>query len=148
MEPMTPFERALHEVNWDFSAQPPALRCPITGQIVLAGYDPVTGDIADGVEQPHWEKVPTVLFHFIDEIGEFDFIRDDLRAAIEKKRMDLGADADDMHDFEILSEHLTSLGHAPIIFKLTTHGIACGPVSSSVYVGLDLAALAAGEDNE
>ena len=47
---------------------------------------------------------------------------------------------EDLEDFEILAEHVESLGKVPLVFALTTHGMAMGPVSSTVYVGLDLAA--------
>jgi hypothetical protein len=45
-----------------------------------------------------------------------------------------------LSDFEILQAHVESIGEVPLVFCLTTSGMACGPVSSSVYVGLDLAA--------
>lgn len=137
--PMTAFEKALVTIEWEHGAPPPALRCPITGKVVLIGYDPVSGAYVDGVEEPDFASIPTVLFHYISEVGHFDFIRDDLAEAIEKKRAELGEDGEDMDDFEILSEHLESIGKVPLIFNLITYGMACGPVSGSVYVGLDLA---------
>jgi hypothetical protein len=137
--PMTAFEKALVTIEWEHGAPPPALRCPITGKVVLIGYDPVSGAYVDGVEEPDFTSIPTVLFHYISEVGHFDFIRDDLAEAIEKKRAELGEDGEDMDDFEILSEHLESIGKVPLIFNLITYGMACGPVSGSVYVGLDLA---------
>lgn len=103
------------------------------------GYDPVSGEFVDGVVEPDFASIPTVLFHYISEVGDFDYIRDDLAEAIEKKRAALGDEGEDMDDFEILSEHLEAIGRVPVIFNLITHGMACGPVSGSVYVGLDLA---------
>ncbi len=134
------FSEALVSIDWDFNAPPPALRCPITGSVVLAGYDPATGEFAEGVVKPNWEKIPTALFQYLSEIDEFTYIKPELQAVIDRKRQELSEDADDLDDFEILGEHVTNLGAAPLVFCLTTHGMACGPVSSSVYVGLDLAA--------
>lgn len=137
--PMTAFEKALVTIEWEHGAPPPALRCPITGEVVLIGYDPATGAYVDGVEEPDFASIPTVLFSYIPEVGDFDFIRDDLAKAIEQKRADLGDDGEDLDDFEILSEHLETIGKVPLVFNLITYGMACGPVSGSVYVGLDLA---------
>jgi hypothetical protein len=132
------FSAALVEVDWDSDA-PPALHCPITGQIVAIGYDPETGDFFDGQREPKWETIPTMLFHYYPEAGEFSYIKPDLQKEIDEKRQALGEDAEDLEDFEILVEHVESLGKVPLVFALTTHGMAMGPVSSTVYVGLDLA---------
>ena len=141
------FERATIEINWDRDRVMPALRCPVTGEIVAYGYDPVSGDaLSSDYKEPDWTKVPTVLFHYIPEVGEFDFIRPELQQAIDLKRADLERASPneddlifDLDDFELLSAHLDSLGDVPLVFKLVTHGIACGPVRGDVYIGLDLA---------
>lgn len=147
MRKRSAFEDALVDIDWDTSAPPPALRCPITGKVIMYGYDPVTTEVgADDYQEPDWANIPTVLFHYIDEIGEFDFIRPELQAAIDAKRQEMSAAAtaddieliEDMSDFEILAEYVESLGDVPLVFRLTTHGVACGPVHASVYVGLDL----------
>jgi hypothetical protein len=81
-----------------------------------------------------------MLFHYYPEAGEFSYIKPDLQKKIDEKRRALGDNAEDLEDFEILAEHVESLGKVPLIFALTTHGMAMGPVSSTVYVGLDLVA--------
>jgi hypothetical protein len=81
-----------------------------------------------------------MLFHYNPEVGEFSYIKPDLQKTIEGKRREISEEAEDLEDFEILAEHVESLGKIPLVFALTTHGIAIGPVSSTVYVGLDLAA--------
>ena len=142
------FERAVVHIEWPSGAEPPVLRCPITGQVVLKGYDPVTGEDA-GFEEPDWAAVPTARFCYIPEVGEFSFIAPQLQAAIEAARAALlkkatgrkREEVEDLSDFEILQEHVADLGEVPLVFCLTTRGMACGPVSSSVYVGLDLAAV-------
>jgi hypothetical protein len=145
MSEVSAFTRALLSINWDSAAPAPILRCPITGKVIAVGYDPTSGEMAADYEEPNWEEVPTLLFHYIPEVGEFSYITPGLQAKIDEKRADLeqklGEDeAEDLSDFEILEEHLESLGEVPVVFGLTTHGFACGPVTGSVYVGLDLAA--------
>ena len=123
-----------------FDAPPPILRCPITGQVIAAGYDPSNGETPEDYVEPNLEAVPTVLFHYIPEVGEFDFIRPGLQSKIDAVREELGDRADDLDDFEILEAHVDEIGSVPLIFQLITSGMACGPVSSSIFVGLDLAA--------
>src|ERR1700739_495880 len=125
-----PFSGALVEIEWDFDAP---LRCPITGQIIAAGYNPETGDFADGVGVPDFEKIPTVLFHYIPEVGEFGYIKPEIQEQIDQKRAALGGEAEDLDDFEILQDHVDPIGRAPLVFCLTSHGMACGPISISVY---------------
>jgi hypothetical protein len=86
-----------------------------------------------------------VLFHYKPELGEFSYIKPGLQKTIEEKRRELGEEAEDLEDFEILAEHVETLGKVPLVFALTTHGMAMGPVSSTVYVGLDLAAGSEGQ---
>lgn len=144
---MNQFERATVSIDWDFGNAPPAIRCPMTGEVVLAGYDPETGEYFEDIVEPEYEKIPTVTFAFIEEIGEFSFIRDDIQQAIDDYRKGLPEeDSELVDDFEILSEGHVNLGRSPLVFSLTTHGMACGPVSSTVWVGLDLAALGRDED--
>ena len=104
------------------------------------GYDPETGEFAEGCGQPMWEKIPTVLFHYIPEVGEFDYVKPELQSQIDRTRTAMGKKADDLDDFELLQDHIGSIGREPLVFCLTAHGMACGPISASVYVGLDLAA--------
>ncbi len=136
------FSEALIQIDWDFDVPPPTLRCPVTGQIIAAGYDPETGEFFDGFAEPNWEAIPTMLFHYIPEVGDFSYIKPELQEKIDEKRRALGDDAEDLGDFEVLEEHVESIGRAPLVFCLTTHGMGCGggPLSSSIYVGLDLAA--------
>ncbi|MCE5972610.1 hypothetical protein LZA78_03855 [Sinirhodobacter sp. WL0062] len=133
------FARALHEIDWEFEEPAPALRCPITGKVVLVGIDPVDGSFVDDIDEPEWEEIPTALFSFVSEVGEFNFLHKDLEHKIIEKRRELGEEAEDMDDFEILSEHLETIGNAPLIYSLTVSGFACGPISSTCIVGLDLA---------
>jgi len=138
----TPFYRALTTIDWPFNAKPPVIRCPITGMVVVAGNDPSSGANTDEYSELDHEKVPTLMFSYIPEVEQFDFIRPELMEAIESKRAELVAadpENEDLYDFDILTDHLGNLGECPVVFELVTTGMACGPVSSSVFVGLDLA---------
>jgi hypothetical protein len=141
------FERAMVHIEWPCGAPPPVLRCPMTGQVVLQGYDPVTGEDT-GFDEPDWSAVPTVTFCYLPEVGEFQYITPALESTIAASREALleRATADEkdaielLSDFEILESYVDEIGEVPLVVCLTTSGMACGPVSSSVYVGLDLAA--------
>ena len=138
----TAFYSALTTIDWPFNAKPPVIRCPITGMVVGAGYDPSSGANADEYSEPDHEKVPTLMFSYIPEVGEFDFIRPELMEAIESKHAELvkaDPENEDLDDFDILTDHLGNLGECPLVFEVVTTGMACGPVTSSVYIGLDLA---------
>jgi hypothetical protein len=131
------FNRALVSIDWGFGAPIPVLRCPITGKVIMSGYNSTNED------EPvlaKWEEVPTVLFHYLPEVGEFDYTVPALQAKIDHKRTELGDEAEELSDFNVFEEYIESLGEVPLVFCVTTSGMACGPISESVYVGLDLAA--------
>jgi hypothetical protein len=109
-ENIRPFSGVLVGFDWDFEEAVPPLRCPVTGQVVAVGYDPETGEFAEGCEQPVWEKIPTVLFHYIPEVGEFDYIKPKLQNEIDRLRTAMGEEAEDLDDFELLQDHVGSIG--------------------------------------
>src|SRR5262245_5189650 len=127
------FTKALVPIRWDNDPMP-VLRCPITGKVIVAGYDPAIGEVDEGILHPEWKDVPTVLFHCIPEVGQFDYITPELQAKIDQKREELSEEAEDLDDFDILEEHVESLGKVPLVFLLID------PVGTQLYVGLDLAA--------
>jgi hypothetical protein len=116
------------DIDWPDGAPAPTLHCPRTGKIVLKADE--------ATDQP---ASPYVTFVYVDEVGEFDYIRADLRECLDDARdtLDNGGDNEHMSDVEILLNH-TSLGRVPIVYRITTSGIACGPVSFTVYIGFDL----------
>ena len=128
--PETNVSYSVIKIDWPFGARPPELYCPRSGKLVLA--------TEDEVEQP---ASPYVTFIYLEEIGEFIYLRDDLAERLEQAREALledGVDEDDLpSDMELLQER-TTLGTAPVIFEITTSGMACGPVSSTITVGFDL----------
>jgi hypothetical protein len=95
------FTKALVLIDWEIDAPIPVLRCPITGKVIASGYDPATGEMAEGYGEPKWQEVPTVLFHYVPEVGEFDYIKPELQAKVDSKRKELGEDAEELDDFEI-----------------------------------------------
>jgi hypothetical protein len=68
----------------------------------------------DEVEQP---ASPHVTFVYPAVVGEFVYLRDDLRERLEATRARLvaaGVDLDDLVDIEVLLEH-TPLGEVPMV---------------------------------
>ena len=119
----------LVKIDWPTGAPALTLCCPRTGNVVIKADD--------AVDQP---ASPYVTFVYVDEVGEFDFLRDDIRFRLEKARERLeSSESPDAYisDLDILLEH-TDLGLVPVVFEITTSGMACGPVSFTVHVGFDL----------
>jgi hypothetical protein len=123
--------RPIIRLDWPFNADPPELYCPRTGELVVSNGE-------DEVEQP---ASPHVTFVYPEVVGEFVYLRDDLRERLEAtcaRLVAAGADPDDLVDIEVLLEH-TPLGEVPMVYELRTSGMACGPVSHRLWVGFDLA---------
>ncbi len=118
------------EIAWPFDADPPELYCPRSGKIFL--------DAEGEVEQP---GSPYVTFLYLDLVGDFIYLREDLAERLKDARAALleeGVEEDDLpSDLEMLEEKV-NLGVAPVVFKIATSGRACGPVSSRIIVGFDL----------
>ena len=77
------------------------LRCTVTGRVVAAEYDPASN--AFGYEEaPDRENIPTVLFNYTPETGEFDFIRLELQSAVDEARQCLPASEEIDEDLMIL----------------------------------------------
>lgn len=99
--------------------------CPITGSQIL-GPDFFTPS-------------PATAFTFSPEAGDFESIDEPYKAiwdAIEEKR------GDDEFGSELWTrfcERLAKEHPNLVIFGFTTHGIACGPVSNTIYVAIDFA---------
>ncbi len=94
----SPTPRPIIRLDWPFNADPPELCCPRTGELVVSNGE-------DEVEQP---ASPHVTFVYPEVVGEFVYLRDDLRERLEATRARLvaaGADPDDPVDIEVLLEH-------------------------------------------
>jgi hypothetical protein len=123
--------RPIIRLDWPFNADPPEQYCPRTGELVVSNGE-------DEVEQ---RASSHVTFVYPEVVGEFVYLRDDLRERLEATRAQMvaaGADPDDLVDIDVLLEH-TPLCEVPMVYELRTSGIANGPVSHRLWVGFDLA---------
>ena len=68
----SPISRPIIRLDWPFNADPPELHCPRTGELVVSNGE-------DEVEQP---ASPHVTFVYPEVVGEFVYLRDDLRARL------------------------------------------------------------------
>lgn len=108
--------------------------CPVTGQQIC---DP------EDVTQPS----PATMFVYYNEVGEFDFVTKDLEALAEKAREDVEeaeVNGDDEGPESVFDHFLTLVDAAQThpniaVFVITTHGMACGPVSTTFAIGIDMA---------
>lgn len=120
-------------IDWPCDAEAPSWFCPACGK--------QTVDSEDGlVERP----CPHLAFLYLKEIDEFEYIKENVKALVEKERQAADAEKDgkeeerdEMSDYELLKKAL-SQDSAFAIFEITTSGMACGPVSSTVCIGYRL----------
>lgn len=133
------FKAACVTIEWPFNAPQPALRCPSTGNVIAPGFEGAAE--RDPITEIDYSGIPTVLFVFLGEINEFLYIRPDIQESLKKRRVTLETseeDSEDDSDFEILTSSDEMFGDVPLIFELNTGGMACGPVWSTVWIGLDI----------
>ena len=94
-------------------------------------YCPTTGKAI--VSDEHFEPSNATLFAFLDDINEFIFIRDDLDLRGRALENDEGS-ADQL--IGKLLENVDSTNFA--CYSITTSGMACGPVSSTIRIAVDM----------
>ena len=120
-------------IDWPCGAEPPSWFCPACGKQTI--------DSENGLVEPpclHLE------FLYLTEIDEFEYIKENLKDLIEKERQAGDAeeggkeeDWDEMSDYELLKNAMNR-DSTFVTFELTTSGMACGPVSSTVCIGYRL----------
>ena len=132
------FDRATVNIYYSGDEVSPDIYCPVTGRIVHNEVDPDSSE-EDWGDDPKWASIPTVMFHYISLCREFTYLSSALAETINATRLSLGEDGEGLDDFEVLQEHVTSLGQSPLVLHIRTEGMACGPIGMSVYIGLDLA---------
>ena len=120
-------------IDWPCGAEPPSWFCPACGK--------QTVDPEDGLVEP---PCPHLEFLYLTEIDEFEYIKENVKDLLEKERQAGDAEEDgkeeerdEMSDYELLKNHM-SRDSTFVIFELTTSGMACGPVSSTVCIGYRL----------
>ena len=100
-------------------------------------YCPITGSQILGPDFFH--PSPATVFTFSPEAGDFETIDEPYRSIwneVEEEHSDDDWGSDLWNHFcqRLREEHPNLL-----IFGFSTHGIACGPVSNTIYVAIDFA---------
>ncbi len=95
-------------------------------------FCPSTGEMLIG-DQP-FKPSPATLFSFVDEIGEFEFITDELQAKFDSMR-----ESDDEWPAEQFQRFLASIKDKSVVcFQVTLCGMGCGPVAITIHIGVQL----------
>ncbi len=129
------FENSLIHVIFDGETSPD-LYCPVTRKLIVPGT--VNFEPTSSGDKINYADIETVMFVFLAD--EPVYVSENVEAAIDERRAALEKagdieDADDLSEFDVVSEHLP-LGPAAMIFKVVWDGSD----DTAVIVGLDLAA--------
>jgi hypothetical protein len=108
------------------------LYCPVTGNHILSSE--------------HFSASPATAFVFPVDGDDFECITHELKLIEEKVNPegwedDLEEEDDGSLEYSSrIGRFLKAIEKEPhlLVFKITTSGMACGPVSSTVYVGIDM----------
>ena len=111
------------KVEWPFNAAPPPLFCPACGKRII-GSTEVLAEVCPHLDFVHFE-------------GELEYASESVKALVEALEAK-AADADE--DVEVLDELLKVESATRFVVSITTSGMACGPISTTVDVGFDMAA--------
>lgn len=96
--------------------------CPVTGQVILNGEEA-------------FHASPATIFCYVDEVSDFETISEEAKSIFEKLVIDEDEDSAD----EIFEKFASTYADNNIVcFVITTSGMACGPVSSTVRVGIQM----------
>ena len=104
--------------------------CPMTGRIIL------------GPEV--FEPSAAMAFYFIPEAPDFQLLNEAYASILKPLLNEDAQDAEDEYsvDHEVFDRFAQAiLAEHPnlVLFSFTSHGIACGPVSSTVHICIDFA---------
>ena len=98
-------------------------------------FCPVTGEQIVGISTP-FEPSEATLFCYLDEISEFQYaegwIEELYNNFLEQ------TDNDPADAFQLLLEVIGNKTDNSVCFSITTSGMACGPMSSTVHFGIDM----------
>jgi hypothetical protein len=96
--------------------------CPVTGQRITSDET--------------YEPSPAMVFMYLDEIGEFQDIDPDLQEVFDEVESEFG---DELWPDELFAKFCDRIQSEGLVcFEIATHGMACGPVSSTVRIGIDM----------
>lgn len=103
--------------EFPFGANAVSLHCPACGAVAM--------------DEAHFAETPCkhLIFAFLDEVGDFSYIAPELEKLLEKL-------SDDEDQVDGLCKRIKS--KTAICLGVTTSGMACGPVSSTAWLGFDL----------
>jgi hypothetical protein len=104
-------------------------------------YCPVTGAHILGEE--HFEPSPATVFALLDETNELEHGSEEHIKLWESLR---DSEEDSEEAFKKFREKLG--GESTVCFSITTHGMACGPVSSTIHIAIDFGYCADDDDAE
>jgi hypothetical protein len=99
--------------------------CPITGTQIL-GPD-------------FFEPSDATVFTFSPEAGDFDSISEPYKSIWDEITEKHGEEEFGDELWERFCKRLAEEHPNLLLFGFTTHGIACGPVSNTIYVAIDFA---------
>lgn len=106
--------------------------CPVTGQLI-------TGDQV-------FQASPATVFTYVSEVGEFEQITPELKELWDSVEAEADEDDFDIDLFEKFAEKIED--DAIVCFEITTFGMACGPVSSTVRIAINMNYCDEAEDAE
>jgi hypothetical protein len=99
--------------------------CPVTGQLILAPEE--------------YKPSPATAFVLPPEAEDFDAMQPRLRKVWDNVKA--ASEDGDALPWQLFDDFCKELGHLDnlVLFSLTSHGMACGPVSSTVHLCIDFA---------
>jgi hypothetical protein len=91
------------------------------------------------LSEEHYDASPATLFVYIEDAGEFEWYSPEL----EKLESTINTEEieDEWEDgLSNIERFLAAIKDKPnlVVFTITTSGIACGPVSSTVHICIDM----------
>jgi hypothetical protein len=98
-------------------------------------FCPVTGERILGPES--FAPSPATAFVFTPESGEFETIQEGLAEIDRKVNTEEVMEEDPWGRFDRFCKELKGRPDI-VVFSITTRGMACGPVSSTVHIGIDM----------
>ena len=86
-----------------------------------------------------YKPSPATAFVLPPEAEDFDAMQPRLRKIWDKVKA--ASDEEDPQPWQLFEDFCKELEHHEnlVLFSLTSHGMACGPVSSTVYLCIDFA---------
>lgn len=100
--------------------------CPVTGKQILSEDDS--------------NSSPATIFIYVDDFDNFAEIRQDFQRLYEEKcniEFNVGQEKDGLPSLKRFMKHFDDIPNL-VVFKITNSGIACGPLSSTVHICIDM----------